>query len=442
MSLPSPVDELLRAACEGERSAVREILARHPDLPEQSFPVACVTGNVRVVEAALAGDPALACQPVGAPAVEPLVATCLSPLLREDPSQAAGIVAVARLLLGHGADPNAGWTSGPPGHSWRLTPLYGAAGRANHAELTRLLLEAGAAPDDQESLYHSAEFADLTCTRLLLEHGATVTGTNAVHRKLDYDDLPGLQLFLDHGVSPDLTNHQGDTLLHTAISNDRRLAFIELLADRGANLRIPNHLRLTPYRLAARLGRDDVATFLTGRGAADELDPHERFVAACSRGDTAAARAELQANPGLRDTLGAADRSLLTHHAWCGRLAAVRTMLEVGFAPATIGLRGETALHNAAWMGHLGVVELLLGAGAPLEIVEPRFQATPLRWALHGREFSRDPEGRPLAPEARYDAVILRLLAAGARVTPEVLKGLSASLPEPLRDALQAAAQS
>ena len=39
-------------------------------------------------------------------------------------------------------------------------------------ELTRLLLEAGADPDDGESLYHATEAEDPECLQLLLEHGA------------------------------------------------------------------------------------------------------------------------------------------------------------------------------------------------------------------------------------------------------------------------------
>ena len=46
--------------------------------------------------------------------------------------------------------------------------LYAAAGVNNNPALSRLLLEAGARPDDCESLYHSTEHADLVCMRLLL----------------------------------------------------------------------------------------------------------------------------------------------------------------------------------------------------------------------------------------------------------------------------------
>jgi hypothetical protein len=52
-------------------------------------------------------------------------------------------------------------------------------------EKTRVLLEAGADPDDGGSLYHSTEAQDPACLRLVLEHGASTTGTNALaHARL------------------------------------------------------------------------------------------------------------------------------------------------------------------------------------------------------------------------------------------------------------------
>ena len=60
---------------------------------------------------------------------------------------------LARELLRRGADPNATFTN----EYGEMSALYGAAGRAHDPELTRVLLEAGANPDDGESVYHSTE---------------------------------------------------------------------------------------------------------------------------------------------------------------------------------------------------------------------------------------------------------------------------------------------
>ena len=116
-------------------------------------------------------------------------------------------MACADLLLRAGADANARVGSRWPPASLQapdaaqpLSALYGAAGANRHAGMTRLLLDAGADPNDGESLYHA--LGSLECTRLLLEAGARVPGTNALHRVLDGDDLPALRLLLDHGADP------------------------------------------------------------------------------------------------------------------------------------------------------------------------------------------------------------------------------------------------
>ena len=46
---------------------------------------------------------------------------------------------------------------------------------------TEMLLDAGADPNDSESLYHAVEGAEPDCLRLLLEAGARVERSNALH---------------------------------------------------------------------------------------------------------------------------------------------------------------------------------------------------------------------------------------------------------------------
>jgi hypothetical protein len=74
------------------------------------------------------------------------------------------------------ADPNGFFVN----EHGRMSALYGAAGIKHDPALTRVLLEAGADPDDGESLYHAASAESPDCMRVLLEHGATVVGSNAV----------------------------------------------------------------------------------------------------------------------------------------------------------------------------------------------------------------------------------------------------------------------
>jgi len=84
-------------------------------------------------------------------------------------------------LVGADADASTRWTAPELPHD-RLSVLYGAAGRNHDAALTRRLLQVGADPDDNESLYRATEAADDTIVRLLLEAGARVTDRNALFR--------------------------------------------------------------------------------------------------------------------------------------------------------------------------------------------------------------------------------------------------------------------
>jgi hypothetical protein len=97
------------------------------------------------------------------------------------PAFAPGVRVCVELLPGANADASARWTAPELPHD-PLSVLYGAAGRNHDAALTRRLLQAGADPDDNESLYHATEAADDIIVRLLLEAGARVTGCNALFR--------------------------------------------------------------------------------------------------------------------------------------------------------------------------------------------------------------------------------------------------------------------
>lgn len=60
-------------------------------------------------------------------------------------------------------------------------------------------------------------------------------------------------------------------------------------------------------------------------------------------------------------------RELLNTAAWSGNLAAVRTLLSVGFNVAWANGRRTTALHSAAWQRHVDIVLALLEHHAPLD---------------------------------------------------------------------------
>ena len=178
------------------RVAVR-MLAESPDLVAGNPYLACAIGDEDALRQATEADPAWVNRPGGPLRLPPLLAVTHSSLLRLAEFRQR-LQRCAQLLLAAGADPNQRvgnrWppaSLSEPDDRNPLSALYGAAGSNHDPVLTKLLLDAGADPDDGESLYHSLE--NLACTRLLLERGARIDGTNALYRSLDFDNAAALE---------------------------------------------------------------------------------------------------------------------------------------------------------------------------------------------------------------------------------------------------------
>ena len=350
----------LRCVYEGnarERGLAVRMLHEEPDLFSGDLWLACGVGNEAEIRSALAGDPGWANRPGGPLGMPPLVAVTHSGLIVEDAFESK-LLACARLLLDQGADANASWTDAR-WPQWPLSALYGAAGRTHHAGMTKLLLEAGANPNDNESLYHSTESRDSSCTRLLLEAGAQVVGTNAIARVLDHGKLDDLELMLQRG---------GDARerpwIHHAILRGRSLEHIQTLIDAGADLRAVNGEGISLCRWAHMFGRVDVVDLLHEAAIEEVLTDEEQFVAACARGDGPAARAMLEREPDMISRLSPRLLQVLPELADTGNLRAVQTMLEVGWPREVKAAWDATALNLAVYRGDARMADLLLNSGA------------------------------------------------------------------------------
>lgn len=170
LEFPDLIDRFIYAAT-ADVPRAWAMLKAHPELVKGGFYAWLVLGGTEGVTLSLAGQPDLVSKKSGPQKVEPLVYVCFSRFGHPKSPHAAKIVATAKILLDHGADPNAAFypekaEDGP------LSCLYAASGLLRNPELTRLLLEAGATPDDNESLYHATENHDLSCLKLLLQYGA------------------------------------------------------------------------------------------------------------------------------------------------------------------------------------------------------------------------------------------------------------------------------
>ncbi|ESQ75795.1 ankyrin repeat domain-containing protein [Asticcacaulis sp. AC402] len=361
------VDRFLAAATSDERRA-RDILAEHPDIAHAGTYVALVLGDWEKVADAIAADPEFAVEPSGPQGVEPLVYACFSRFGRPNSERAARLAMTVRLLLNNGADPNTALAAdhGP------LSCLYAASGLLGNTEITRILLEAGADPNDGESLYHATEHRDLTCMKLLLEHGARVDEANAIKHMLDREDREGLRLLLDAGGDPNLANAQGDTALHWAVRRGRSAAIVAMLLDAGADIDAVRGDGRTAYAMAVVAGQRAVAGTLASRGADTRLSALDAVVA----GQGGEVPPESAASP--------ANARLLPQLAEHGNIGAVEALLKAGVSVDARGDMGETALHQACWRGNVALIRLLLAYGAPLDAVECSFNATPSGWLHHG----------------------------------------------------------
>jgi ankyrin repeat protein len=313
-------------------------------------------------------------RPDGPLNLPPLLAVTHSSLLQV-PEFRERLHAGARFLLAAGADPNQRignrWPPASlsrPDDTQPLSALYGAAGANHDPELTKVLLDAGADPNDGESLYHSLE--NIACTRLLLEHGARIDGSNALYRVFDLDNVAALELLLRHGGDPNeparnapLTDW-GSPLLW-AIRRRRSPRHIAALLDAGADPAARTPDGIGAYRLALQFGLDAVAALLRERGGAESLPEEAEFVAACARGDEAEARRIRARRPDLPGSLGEAQLRMLPDMVAEGGDGGARTMVALGWPVAARG--GDwnaSALNLAVFRGDAALTRFLLEHGA------------------------------------------------------------------------------
>ena len=280
---------------------------------EYGMTVACALGDERRVEALLAQDRNLANDQD----------TCgHSPLFS---AAGQGYTDIVRLLLDHGADPNAPEHNAPRGHA-----LYEAVA-GNHLETAKLLLDHGAdpnAPVESSGVPLSQALGqgkNEEMINLLYRHGATAD----ISMYVLLDDIPVVGELL--GADPGLANYGGDYGVLCMAAGFARREIIEMLIRAGAELNRPWYANnYMGYAFRRRKGW--------------HLDGHA-----------------LTPNDDILEML-----NLFFDH---------------GADPNNANWHGVTYLHKLAAIGDVEKSALLLDRGAAIEAVDDEWCSTPLGWA-------------------------------------------------------------
>ncbi len=376
------IDEFLRLACltygndDSERlRRAQSLLQEHDWLARASIHTIAATGEIDAARELLDRDPSQASLVGGPHGWEPLLYLTYArvPL---GPGRSA--VGVARSLLEHGADPNAGylWEGLVP----PFTALTGALGGGGtipmHPEglaLAHLLLEAGADANDGQALYNRGWGADRQedWLELLFAFGLG-TGDGGPWRRL-------------LGERQDSPRAMVEDLLMAAAAHGLTDRVQRLLArgvdPGGRGSRHPIYQGRAPVHEAALAGHMDVVSLLVDAGAPWDHDHVDALVAAAMAGDRDTLSRLLAADPGLRKRAIERQGDLLVRAAGQDSYDAVALLIELGF---DVNARPRTApLHEAAMRGNLPVIRLLLEHGADPNIHDTGYDATPAGWAEH-----------------------------------------------------------
>jgi ankyrin repeat protein len=404
----------------GSLEPAEAILAAHPEIAGSDIHTAAILGDDAAVRRFLALDAGNATAKGGPHGWDALTHLCFSKYLRLDRARSDTFVRAAEALLDAGASANTGFydKSHQPEPEFE-SALYGAAGVAHHAGLTRLLLDRGADPNDGEVAYHTPETYDNAALKVLVESGKLNDDSLATMllRKHDWHDYEGIKWLLEHGADPNRMTHWRRTALHHAVERDNTVEIFEVLLDHRADPALVSGGK-SAVAMAARRGRGDLLELFERRGIPVELHGVERLLAACAKDHAEGVHTIAAREPQLVSEVLAEGGKLLAEFAGNGNTGGVRRLLDLGVDAGTRFKEGDgywdvakdsTALHVAAWRLRHATVKLLIERGAQVDAPDGKGR-TPLALAVRACVDSYWTGRR--SPES-----VQALLAAGASVS-------------------------
>ncbi|MGH7721097.1 MAG: ankyrin repeat domain-containing protein [Gemmatimonadaceae bacterium] len=403
-SLEERIADFLRMACldwrvGGSQRAMRmhdaaRILERSPEIARASIYTAVACGELQEVQRILDERPEVASELGGPRSWPPLLYLCSARL--PSPTSSDNAVAIARLLLERGADPNVFYLGGNADiHYTALTCVLGrgeevASMHPRARELARLLLEHGADPHDGQVLYNvfadntSRHFLDndiIWLLELMYEHsvrrGHRAEWEDPSWPMLDVRGAPSLG-------DGDRRRHGAHFMLEGAVDRNLiELAEWMLAHGAGPNTQWGTHPKSdrTLYQEAIARGYSEMAQLVVRYGATPRplvLDGFEAFSDACLRMDHQKVRALLARHPEYlhdpRALFAAVERD---------REDVVEMLLDLGVSPDIEDAKHGRmrALHVAAAHAAERSAIRLIERGAAVDAREINYDSIPLGWA-------------------------------------------------------------
>lgn len=369
--------------------AAARLLQKHPEIARDSIYTAVVCGDLAHVKRLLAERRETATEPGGPRGWPPLLYLCNARLPMPPASDNA--VAIARVLLDAGADPNVYYPGGNPSiHYSALTSVMGRGEEQGtlhpQAEaLAGLLLERGAEPYDIQVLYNV--FAGHASQRHLGEEAIWLMELMYKHslargREADWKD-PNWRMLGMGGYGGGAWY-----LLSNAIAVNH-LGLVEWVLAHGANPNAappPRGHQVGLYERAVLMGRTEIAGLLLRFGAdgrVAELSDEDAFAAACLRLDSAEVQTWIAKHPEYLQL-----PRPMAIAAQTDRADVVQFLLDLGMSPDVEDPKQGRSrpLHWAAYYDSARVVRLLIDRGAEIDFFDEIHDGTALWWAIWGQK--------------------------------------------------------